>query len=62
MASISDGGVTRLERTARLAGECFGHEEIAPLPQAGGNQRMARLLWWGAAFGALAGFTILALR
>ncbi len=40
---VSMGRVARLERDARLAGECFGHEEPVYLPQTLGPRWFARL-------------------
>jgi predicted cobalt transporter CbtA len=53
-----------LERAARLAGESFGHEDLAPLqgmPFAG--IQSSRWLWWlAAALAAAAGLAALSLR
>lgn len=56
--SVAAGGVLRLERAARLAGESFGHEEALAVvaPHSG------RWLWWLAATAALAGLVLLSLR
>lgn len=52
-----------LERAARLAGEAFGHEDMAPLTGARfGEPSLSRWLWWLAAAIALAGLVALALR
>ncbi|TCR66516.1 hypothetical protein [Bosea sp. BK604] len=50
-----------LERTARLAGEAFAHEDLAVLPPRFGMSQ-SRRLWWLVAAIALAGLVALALR
>lgn len=62
MASVSDTGMGRLERAARLAGESFGHEDMAPMPPLAAGRVSARLLWGLVALAALAGLLVLHLR
>lgn len=58
--SVPVKGIAGLQRTARLAGECFGHEDIV-----GGSLTStaegasSRWLWWVAAIAASAGLTAL---
>ena len=53
-----------LERAARLAGESFGHEDLAPLPgMPFAGFQSSRWLWWlAAALAATAGLAALSLR
>ncbi|PZU91079.1 MAG: hypothetical protein DI527_13000 [Chelatococcus sp.] len=55
MASVSDVGAARLERVARLAGESFGHEDMAPISRLENGRVSTRLLWGAVALLALMG-------
>lgn len=61
MASL-DVGVSRLERTAKLAGESFGHEDLAQPATLASARLPSRLLWAAVALVAVAGFLLLNLR
>ena len=56
--------VAGLERSARLAGEAFGHEEPAPLSRlnAAALQPSRWLLWLAAGLAATAGLLVLGAR
>jgi hypothetical protein len=53
-----------LERTARLAGEAFGHEELAPTPRLDASllQPSRWLMWLLAGVAAAAGLLVLSTR
>jgi hypothetical protein len=51
-----------LQRAARLAGESFGHEDLAPLPRLRFFARQPWLWWLAAALAAVAGLAVLNLR
>jgi len=54
--------IAGLERTARLAGEAFAHEELTfGTPRTGDSAQLLRL-WWIAGAVALIGLAVLALR
>ena len=58
--SVPVTGIAGLQRTARLAGESFGHEDVvggASLNTTDSNS--ARWLWWLAAIAASAGLAAL---
>jgi hypothetical protein len=55
--------IAGLERAARFAGESFGYEELSGFETRQDAQTaQSRRLWWAAAFVALIGLAIVALR
>lgn len=58
--SVPVKGIAGLQRTARLAGECFGHEDVVGGSlSAAPESALSRWLWWGAAIAAAAGLAAL---
>lgn len=60
-SSVPGIRIARLERTARLAGEAFGHEELVRLDDLA-PASPARRLWAAAALLSVLGLCLLALR
>lgn len=63
-ALVPNGRVARLERTARLAGEAFGHEEAIPLSRLGLAAAASSrwFVWLSAGLVALFGLLVLSTR
>jgi len=57
--SVPVAGIAGLQRTARLAGESFGHEDVIGTPLAATDAHSSRWLWWLAAIAASAGLAVL---
>jgi len=57
--SVPVTGIAGLQRTARLAGETFGHEDVVGSSLIAPENGAARWLWWVAAVAAAAGLTVL---
>lgn len=57
--SVPIAGIAGLQRTARLAGESFGHEDVIGAPLAMSDPHGSRWLWWLAAITASAGLAVL---
>ncbi|QEL21836.1 hypothetical protein FQV39_04035 [Bosea sp. F3-2] len=54
---VGGKGIAGLQRTARLAGECFGHEDVVSAALT--DSASSRWLWWIAAIAASAGLVAL---
>ena len=57
--SVPVAGIAGLQRTARLAGESFGHEDVVGRPLSPADPHASRWLWWLAAVAASAGLAVL---
>lgn len=57
--SVPITGIAGLQRTARLAGESFGHEDVVGASLIAPDSGSARWLWWVAAVAASAGLAAL---
>jgi len=57
--SVPGSGIATLQRTARLAGESFGHEDVVGASLTTAESPSARWLWWLAAIAASAGLAAL---
>ena len=57
--SVPVAGIAGLQRTARLAGESFGHEDVIGTPMSAADMHGSRWLWWLAAVAASAGLAVL---
>lgn len=57
--SVPVTGIASLQRTARLAGESFGHEDVVGTSLLTSDIGSARWLWWAVAIAASAGLAAL---